>query len=241
MGDGRLYAWNAESGELVYSNQFTPRLLGGCPVADHKRLVLVEDNGGAGYLYDLQTHQTELIEEHMPKQPVAWKASLDGRLVCYVTTNDQVKVYDATSKRTRFIAKLADPPIDIVAAEFSPDSRWLAVGSSGGQIQVWNVGTGRPVGNPLPRYSADTWKFSFSADGKSLVTYAMDNTARIWNIATSREMVSGLRLNWFLNDHTQWTILPPDGNSVLEGAGEQAIHVVRLPTLAEIDRPQAPR
>jgi WD40 repeat protein len=75
----------------------------------------------------------------------------------------------------------------------------------------------------------------FSADSKSLVTYSMDGLARIWNIATGREMISGLRVNWFLIGHMGWSLLPPDGNSVLESAGEGAIRVVRLPTLAEID------
>ena len=63
----------------------------------------------------------------------------------------------------------------------------------------------------------------------------MDGTAKIWHVATSREMVSSLPVNWFLTFHWGWMALPLDGNSVIESAGEDAIRVVRLRTLAEID------
>ena len=91
------------------------------------------------------------------------------------------------------------------------------------------------MSGPLAGYSAGAYKIGFSADSKSLVTYGQDGTAKIWNVATSREMVSRLPVNWFLTFHWGWTALPQDGNSVVEGAGEGAIRVVRLPTLAEID------
>ena len=104
-----------------------------------------------------------------------------------------------------------------------------------GQAQVWDARTGQLVCGPL----AEDSTVRFSADSKSLVTYSMDGIARIWNIATGREMISGLRVNWFLVGHTGWSLLPPDGNSVLESEGEGAIRVVRLPTLAESDALEA--
>jgi WD40 repeat protein len=100
---------------------------------------------------------------------------------------------------------------------------------------VFNAGTGETVSGPVAGYLAGTYKVGFSADSKSLVTYGLDGTAKIWNVATSREMVSGLQLNGFLATHWYWKLLPPDGNSVVESAGEDAIRVVRLPTLAETD------
>ncbi len=239
-GDGRVYAWNAESAELVYSNKVASGLVGVCPVADHKKLVLVnavqeELAGWRGPLsiYDLQTHQTELIEEQVVASDFQLRASPDGRLFAYVTTDGQVKVLDAASQQTKSIVKAPRGAI-----QFSPDSRWLAE-TALGQVQVWDARTGQLVCGPLAGYSTGTLLVRFSADSKSLVTYSMDETARIWNIATGREMISGLRLNWFLVAHPEWSILPPDGNSVLESAGEGAIRVVRLPTLAEIDALEA--
>ncbi|MHC1767800.1 MAG: WD40 repeat domain-containing protein [Verrucomicrobiia bacterium] len=177
-GDGCVYAWKAQSGELIYSNK-----------------------------------------------------------VAYGTTNAEVKVWDAATKQTRFAVKLPERPYWI---EFSPDSRLLAVVTSRGWVQVLNTATGKTVSESLAAYWAGTCRVSFSADAKSLVTYSTDHTAKIWDIATGREMVSGLPVNAFLIG-SEWTALPPDGNSVVEGAGEGAIRVVDLPTLADIDASEETR
>jgi WD40 repeat protein len=193
---------------------------------------LYEDWGGPLSSYDLETRRADLIEEHVANGPQA--VSWDGRFFAYITTNRQVKVGDAATRQIRFTVQ---PPewnlgIDL---QFSPDSRLLAVAGSSGWIQVFDVGTGQRVSEPLMGYLAETQKVSFSADSKSLVTYSIDYTAKLWHIATSREMVSGLPLNSFLTLHWYWMLLPRDGNSVVEGADPGAIRVVRLPTLTQID------
>jgi WD40 repeat protein len=183
----------------------------------------------------LQTHRTELIEEHAALSPYALDITPDGRLWGYITINGQVKVWDLATKQTKSIINL--PAWETIIC-FSPDSRWLAFVKTQGDIWVWNAGTGE-LSAPFGGLLAVAAKVSFSADSKSLVTYSLDGTARIWNIATGREMISGLPLNLFLRRHLRWNLLPPDGNSVLESAGEGAIRVVRLPTLAEIDALEA--
>jgi eukaryotic-like serine/threonine-protein kinase len=231
-GDGRVYGWNAESGELTYSNKVAPTLgPGAYPVADHK-LVLVEDAEGTLSSYDMQTHQRELLGEHYAVYSCIPKVSPDGRLFAYLSTNGWVNVWDAASKQIKSIVK---PAVSLSCFEFSPDSRWLAVAMLPDRVQVFDVGTGQPVSEPLTGYLAGTIKVGFSADSKSLVTYCKDGTAKIWNIATGREMISGLPLNQFLIYHVPWRLLPSDGNSVFESAGEGAIRLVHLPTLAVID------
>ncbi len=232
-GDGRFYAWNAESGELVYSNKLAARVEVTLPVANHEKLILLDWRDRiSSYIY-LQTHQTDLLEEHGMVNPTGMPISPDGRLFACITTNGWVKVWDLTTKQSKSIVKL--PAFTYVQIAFSPDSRLLAAAKPGGWAQVWNVGTGRLVTHLRAGYLSGTVKVSFSADSKSLVTYGVDYTAKIWNIATGREVISGLPLNRFLTQHPAWTLLPPDGNSVVETAGEAAIRVVRLPTLAQID------
>jgi WD40 repeat protein len=236
MGDGRVYAWNVESAELVYSNKIASGLLAAFPVANHKKLVLIDavyqafaDWRGPVSSHDLQTHQTELIEEQAALGVYLTTTSPDGRLFAYVTTNGQVKVWDAASQQTKSIVKL---PVTQCVIHFSRDSRWLAVAALG-EARVWDARTGLLA--PLATDSTGTLMVRFSADSTSLVTYSMDGIARIWNIATGREMISGLRVNWFLVGHMGWSLLSPDGNSVLESAGDDSIRVLGLPTLAEID------
>jgi WD40 repeat protein len=232
-GDGRAYAWNAESGELVYSDKVAPTLGPAVyPVADHKKLVLLEDAKVTFSSYDLQTHQRERFPELIAIYSCKPAVSPDSRFFAYFTTSGQVKVWDAVSNQTKSIVTL---PVENTATAFSPDSRWLAVANRSGHVQVFDIGTGQSVSGPLAGYSANTVRIGFSADGKSLVTYSRDGTATIWNIATGREMICGLQLNYFLTDHLPTRLLPLDGNSIFESAGEGAIRLVRLPTLAEID------
>jgi eukaryotic-like serine/threonine-protein kinase len=239
-GDGRVCIWNAQSGELVYSNKVASRLTLALPVALHDKLVLFDQVKQWERLfedtlssYDLKTHRTELIEEHASINPYTLDISPDGRFWGYITTNGQVKVWDSATKQTKSIVKV--PPWDVII-QFSRDSRLLAVSTcTQGEVRVWDAGTGKPLSDPLAGLLALTSKVSFSADSRSLVTESLDGNARIWNIATSREMISGLPLNSFLKNHLRWNLLPPDGNSILESAGEGAIRVVHLPTLAEID------
>jgi WD40 repeat protein len=232
-GDGWVYAWNAESGELVYSNKVAPTLGPTVyPVADHTKLVLIEDSKFTFSSYDLKTHQREAFPELIAMYSCKPAVSPNSRLFTYFTTSGQVKVWDAIRNETKSIVKL---PVEYTFTAFSPDSRWLAVANRSGRVQVFDIGTGQSVCGPLAGYLADTVRVDFSADSKSLVTYSGDRTAKIWNIASGREMISGLRLNPFLAGHLPTRLLPLDGNSIFESAGEGAIRLVRLPTLAEID------
>ncbi len=234
-GDGFVYAWKSQTGELIYSNRVAASALAAYPMVEHNQLVLMEPGREAPYMggplcsYDLLTRQTVLIDECKPHADGG--VSPDGRLFAYGTTKTELKVWDAATKQTRFAVKLPERPCWI---EFSPDSRLLAVVTSRGWVQVLGTATGKTVSESLAAYWAGTCRVSFSADAKSLVTYSTDHTAKIWDIATGREMVSGLPVNSFLMG-SEWTALPPDGNSVVEGAGEGAIRVVDLPTLAQID------
>jgi WD40 repeat protein len=240
-GDGRVYAWNAQSGALIYSNQVAASVLAAYPMADLRKLVLLKPGQDAPYVngplysYDLQTHQTDLIDKQ--KFLTIPQTSPDGRLFAYVSANDQVKVWDAATQQTQLTVTLPEANASDLTLGFSPDSRWLALARTEGEgwARVYDVSSGQPMGDPLAGYSAGAYKIGFSADSKSLVTYGKEGTAKIWNVATGREMVSRLPVNRFLTFHWYWTALPPDGNSVVESAGEDAIRVIRLPTLAEID------
>jgi WD40 repeat protein len=73
----------------------------------------------------------------------------------------------------------------VTALEFSPDSQYLATGSSNGLVQMWDISTGRekfslthdPYINDL----------AFGRDGNILVSAGQDGTARIWNLKNMRQ------------------------------------------------------
>ena len=59
-----------------------------------------------------------------------------------------------------------------------------------GLARVYDVATGRPVTGILGGHLAGLAKVSFSPDSLSLITYCNDLTAKVWNIATGRELLS---------------------------------------------------
>jgi WD40 repeat protein len=81
----------------------------------------------------------------------------------------------------------------IQSLAFSPDGRTLAAGNLWGNLQLWDVATGRclrffalpeAVPNAPPTGSVDA--LAFSADGKTLITGTRDRKVRIWDAATGK-------------------------------------------------------
>src|SRR5262249_53523089 len=79
------------------------------------------------------------------------------------------------------------PSHGVFAAAFSPDGEILATGGGvapfGGQepkgeIQFWDVASGKALGRPLP--ATHVTALAFSPDGRTLVTGGSDGTVRMW-------------------------------------------------------------
>lgn len=70
-------------------------------------------------------------------------------------------------------------------ADFMKDLKVEAVG----QVQIWEVATGREIGN-LKGHGRAVGKVVFSRDGKLLATGGTDNTIKVWDLATKRELVT---------------------------------------------------
>jgi WD40 repeat protein len=74
----------------------------------------------------------------------------------------------------------------IVAAAFSPDSRWLATATSDHAAEIWEIGNGT-LRHVLRGHLRDASHLAFSADSRWLVTASDDLTARVWDVATGGE------------------------------------------------------
>jgi WD40 repeat protein len=260
-GDGRLYAWSAETGELVYSNKLATEPFMVVRDARGKRVGIFENRpvGSMTALaaaksdrsnrlgrsrisfWNLETNQREAtITDHAPLVSSTMTAlSPDYRLVAYPLTNGHVVVRETSAGR--MVTDIEPMASGRYALTFSSDGRLLAVASDLGVAQIWAVATGQPVTGALVGHVAGIGKVDFSPDGKSVTTYCWDRSAKVWNVATGREVIADLPLNDLLFYHPFWKIFPDDGNSVMQSCGPNQISVLPLPTLAEIDAAEKAR
>jgi WD40 repeat protein len=68
---------------------------------------------------------------------------------------------------------------------FSPDGQMILTGYTDKTARLWDVTTGRPIGQPLPHPNFVTC-VAFSPDGQMILTGCADKTARLWDVTTGR-------------------------------------------------------
>ena len=78
---------------------------------------------------------------------------------------------------------------------FSSDGKRLLSGSMDGTLQLWDVQTGQPVGQPFKGHEGEVMSVVFSSDGTRLVSGGGDGTVRLWDAQTRQPIGQPL------NDH----------------------------------------
>ncbi len=74
----------------------------------------------------------------------------------------------------------------------SPDWSLLATGGFLREIRLWDVRTGKPVWNPIPASEGFVISAAFDRTGERLVTGGTDGTARVFDVASHRQVGTSL-------------------------------------------------
>src|SRR5207244_3850131 len=111
----------------------------------------------------------------------------------------------------------------IFEVALSPDGKTMMTGggdylSKRGDVQLWDLTTGRPIGSPL-KHQNFVLSVAFSPDGKKVLTASLDRTARLWDVASGQ--LIGRPLKPTGNGYIYSGAFSPDGKWVFTGGTEQ--------------------
>ena len=112
---------------------------------------------------------------------------------------------------------------------FSPDGRWVALGSWDGMARVWEAVTGQEVARMV--HEGTVIAVTFSPDGRWVASASYDGTARVWEAATGQEVAR------MVHEGTVMAVtFSPDGRWVASASYDGTARVWEAATGQEVAR-----
>ena len=121
----------------------------------------------------------------------------------------------------------------LVKAQFSPDGLLVVTASIDGAAQLWDAGTGQPVGEAMRHGGSLVRSAQFSPDGSRVVTASNDKTARIWDAGTAQPVSEPMRHDSFVTS-AQFS---PDGSRVVTASWDKTAQVWDAQTGQPVSEP----
>ncbi len=98
-----------------------------------------------------------------------------------VTSNNSVKVWDATTGKTLLTYAGDADQVEMYALAWSPDSKRIASGGDDKMVHIWDAATGHT--SLLNQGHTDlVWAVAWSPDGKELASASQDGTVEVWHV-----------------------------------------------------------
>ncbi|MDB5385362.1 MAG: Serine/threonine protein kinaserelated protein [Planctomycetaceae bacterium] len=126
---------------------------------------------------------------------------------------------------------------DVACVAFSPDGTRILAGS-GNVARLWNVQTGKPIGNPM-LHDVTVSSVAFSADGSRIASgcsdffKGSDHSIRMWDGQTG--MAIGEPIHY--SGGVRCVAFSPDGNQVVTGSNDKTLRIWNMATGAQMGGP----
>jgi WD40 repeat protein len=208
-GDGSVWLWNAETGQLIRHCENEKATYSGC-IAFSPDGTLLASNGETILIWDVRTGKT-LRSLDTKGHNILFTP--DGRsLVC--AGYGSISCLEATTgKKIRVIEEGDVLPLCLA---ITPDGKTLLSGYDQGVIRCWDTATGIRT-RELTGHDKEINALVVSPDGKTLASGGRDGTVRLWDLATGElrrriEAHSGVHALGFSPDSKKLVSGGADGN-----------------------------
>ena len=215
---GVIKLWDSATGRVVWEKQIHDTSANAVAFSpDGKRLVS-GGNDGRVQLVDVATGAVLATWEKVGDgraAGIAW--SPDGRAVFSPSSRPSGKLWNAATGQP--LRTITGGKGEIYDAAFSPDSRWLAIGWTGGEVKVLDWEQDREIAT-LP-ISGAIHAVAFHPSGKLLATAGGDRRIRLWDLPSGR-------LTQTLDGHTELIYdldFTPDGARLASASIDQTVRL----------------
>lgn len=199
--DGCFASFSPDGKRIIYKNEIT------------KRIQIC--NVRFGHIEDDKNELMSLQLGHVSTGPVTY--SPDGKYIM-TTIDNTICVLDALKgKEQKTMVGDTDYFIDVA---FSPDGSRIVSGSSDA-IQIWSFETGKIL-STLKGHTKDVISVAFSPDNKRIVSASYDETIRIWDAKSGKELIRVEESNSISAAFT------PDGKYVVSASGNYGDEHIRI-------------
>ena len=201
--DHKIILWSVKEGTVLKSFATTGNLRTMVMSPDGKTLAGAGEDHAVN-LWDLPEGKArEKFQSHQD-----WVSALayspDGKWLASADFSGKVILWDAAEGvKIRDLTPMPSPPpkerpdpVPVQSLAFSPDAKFMAVGSDNGLIQLVSVGDGKLV-RPFAGHTSAVTGLVFHPSGNLLVSSSKDRTLRLWNPANGQAIKT-------LEGHEAW-------------------------------------
>ncbi|HEU4937327.1 MAG TPA: TIR domain-containing protein [Vicinamibacterales bacterium] len=205
-----------------------------CAVSPDGAFVVTAHYDGILIVWDASTG----VERHRLSGHASWvrgcAVSPDSTFIVSASFDRRAHVWNAaTGELIRVLSGHTD---GVTHCAVAPDNRMIVTASLDASIRIWDVATGNPVRTIAEQWAetkggwlesrfgghlAAVWHCAISPDGSCLVSASSDQTLKVWQIATGKELRT-------LAGHTaavQGCAFSRDGNLIASAGGDGDLRI----------------
>jgi hypothetical protein len=178
--DHRVIVWNVATGQVAVTLKGHTAEVRQAVFSPNGARLATASHDGTVRVWDARTGaELKRLEHNDRVFGVAF--SPDGARLASTCQDETVRVWDVAAGRD--VLRLEKQGIWLRFVQFSPDGTRLAVGGDH-TVKVWDAKGRESL--TLRGHTGDVWSVAFSPDGTRLASAGVDQTVKVWDVATGQ-------------------------------------------------------